>query len=126
MMCTTKILEKLIYTVTNGSFGDAYSPSLFHIGRFWILRIFKTKHEAARFEDCHMQRAVFMDTNWEQAHFVNSELRDTIFENANLKKWDFGTSRNYSSDPEKNQIPKAKFSLTGLPGLLTRHDIVST
>ena len=37
---------------------------------------------------------------------------------------DFTTAHNYSIDPEINKIKKAKFSLSQLPGLLDKYDIV--
>ena len=45
------------------------------------------------------------------------------FENTILEKADFRTSFNYSIDPGKNRIKKAKFSLAGIAGLLEKYDI---
>jgi len=45
------------------------------------------------------------------------------FENTILEKADFRTSFNYSIDPEKNRIRKARFSLAGISGLLDKYDI---
>jgi len=36
---------------------------------------------------------------------------------------DFRTSVNYSLDPERNRIKKARFSLSGIAGLLDKYDI---
>jgi fluoroquinolone resistance protein len=40
-----------------------------------------------------------------------------------LEKADFRTAYNYSIDPEKNRIKKAKFSIFGVTGLLDKYDI---
>ena len=41
-----------------------------------------------------------------------------------LEKADFRTAKNYSIDPEQNRLKKAKFSLSGVVGLLRKYDIV--
>jgi hypothetical protein len=40
-----------------------------------------------------------------------------------MEKADFRSAFNYSINPEINRIKKAKFSLTGLQGLLGKYDI---
>jgi uncharacterized protein YjbI with pentapeptide repeats len=55
--------------------------------------------------------------------FENCDLAGAIFENTILERADFRTARNFSLDPEINQIKKAKFSLADLPGLLLKYDI---
>jgi hypothetical protein len=40
-----------------------------------------------------------------------------------LEKVDFRTAVNYAFDPNSNKIKKAKFSLMGLAGLLSKYDI---
>ncbi len=55
--------------------------------------------------------------------FENCNLLRATFENTILEKADFCTSFNYSLDPEINKIKKAKFSLSGLIGLLDKYDI---
>jgi hypothetical protein len=45
------------------------------------------------------------------------------FESTIIEKADFRTSFNYSIDPEKNRIKKARFSLAGIAGLLDKYDI---
>jgi hypothetical protein len=47
-----------------------------------------------------------------------------MFSNTLLKEADFTTAYNYAFDPRLNLVNKAKFSLYGLPGLLTRFDTV--
>lgn len=52
------------------------------------------------------------------------DLHSAVFDNTNLSKCDFRKASNYIIDPENNKISKAKFSLIGVPGLLTKYDIV--
>jgi hypothetical protein len=40
-----------------------------------------------------------------------------------LEKADIRTSHNYTIDPEKNKVKKAKFSIHGIAGLLDKYDI---
>jgi uncharacterized protein YjbI with pentapeptide repeats len=46
------------------------------------------------------------------------------FDNTNLEKADLRTSYNFSIDPERNKLKKAKFSRDGLAGLLGKYDII--
>ncbi len=47
----------------------------------------------------------------------------TLFENTILDKTDFRTAYNFSIDPSINRMKKARFSVSGLPGLLSKYDI---
>jgi uncharacterized protein YjbI with pentapeptide repeats len=55
--------------------------------------------------------------------FDNCDFTRAIFENTIIEKTDFRTSFNYSINPEINRIKKAKFSLSGIIGLLAKYDI---
>jgi uncharacterized protein YjbI with pentapeptide repeats len=55
--------------------------------------------------------------------FDNCDLARATFDQTILEKADFRTSYNYSIHPETNRIKKAKFSLSGIGGLLDRYDI---
>ena len=57
------------------------------------------------------------------AVFADCDLNGAIFDRTVLEKADFSTARNYSIDPETNRIRRARFSISGLPGLLGRYDI---
>ena len=75
------------------------------------------------FNNCELEEVDFTNTDLSKAIFTNCNFDKTIFENTNLEKANFKTSYNYSIDPEKNNIKKAKFSLDGLAGLLDKYDI---
>jgi fluoroquinolone resistance protein len=69
----------------------------------------------------------------EETDFAEADLTGSVFDHCNLshatfdrtvlEKTDFRTSYNFSIDPEKNRIKKAKFSTMGLSGLLEKYDI---
>jgi hypothetical protein len=50
-------------------------------------------------------------------------LTDAIIKDAILEKADFRTSFGFSIDPAINKIKRAKFGLSGLPGLLDSYDL---
>ena len=56
--------------------------------------------------------------------FDNSDLAKVLFENTILEKADLRNAYHYSIDPEINRIKKAKFSVAGIAGLLTKYDIL--
>ena len=55
--------------------------------------------------------------------FDNCNLLQAIFDHTVLEKADFRTSYNYSIDPEINRMKKARFSISGISGLLDKYDI---
>ena len=84
---------------------------------------FKLKINNTRFSETQLIDVDFSDTNLNSAVFDNCDLNGALFSRTNLEKADFRTSFNFSIDPETNNIKKAKFPLTGLPGLLDKYDI---
>ena len=75
------------------------------------------------FDNCDLSEAYFVETNLEKAIFNNCNLQLTVFSFTNLKSTDFSSSHGYVINPNENQMKKAKFSLSGLPGLLISYDI---
>jgi uncharacterized protein YjbI with pentapeptide repeats len=65
----------------------------------------------------------FNEADLSSAIFEGCDLQRSIFTGTNLEKADLRTSFNYSIDPERNRLKKAKFSLPGVIGLLDKHDI---
>jgi len=80
-----------------------------------------------------MKGTVFKNSKLEEVDFTECDLNNAIFENSDLvgatfdktilEKSDFRTSFNFSIDPSANKIRKAKFSMSGIPGLLHGFDI---
>ncbi len=85
---------------------------------------YKTKIKKSVFKNSHLTETDFTDCDLTSAVFDNCDLTGAIFENTYLEKADFSTSKNYTIDPEINRIKKARFSVFGLAGLLTKYDII--
>lgn len=60
---------------------------------------------------------------YENCKFIDCDLAQAVIDNTMLDKADLRTSFNYSIDPERNRIKKAKFSIIGIAGLLDKYDI---
>ena len=71
-----------------------------------------------------MQEADFTEADMANSIFENCDFHRAIFYNTNLEKADFRSAFNYSFDPERNKIKKARFSHVGVIGLLAKYDIV--
>jgi len=75
------------------------------------------------FNNCEMHEVDFGGCDLSKSIFLNCDLRGSNFENTKLYASDLRSAVNYSIDPEKNDIRKAKFSLIGISGLLEKYDI---
>jgi fluoroquinolone resistance protein len=84
---------------------------------------FKLKLKKYKFTNCNLQEADFTEADLSGAIFDNCDLQRTIFYNTNLEKADFSTSYNYSFDPERNRIKKARFSKSSVIGLLAKYNL---
>ncbi len=84
---------------------------------------YKLKLKKYKFNNCNLQEADFTDADLSNSIFDNCDLQRTVFYNTNLEKADFTTSFNYSFDPERNRIKKARFSRLGVTGLLDKYNI---
>lgn len=51
------------------------------------------------------------------------DLKDAIFDATNLEKADLRTAVNFVIDPDRNRVSKARFSRSGLAGLLGKYDL---
>lgn len=76
------------------------------------------------FSDCKFLEADFTEADLTNAVFDSCDLARAIFNQTNLQKVDFTRALNYSIDPERNSLKKAKFSLDGVHGLLQKYDVV--
>lgn len=84
---------------------------------------YKTKVKSTIFRNSQLQEIDFAEADLTSAVFDNCNLTQALFEHTILEKADFQTSYNYSIDPEMNRIKRAKFSISGLPGLLNKYDL---
>ena len=65
----------------------------------------------------------FTEADLSGSIFDNTDLEGAVFDNTILEKADFRTAYYYSINPALNRITKAKFSSTGIAGLLDQYDI---
>lgn len=79
--------------------------------------------KGARFTNCSLQEVDFTEANLSHAIFVHCNLKGASFGRTNLEGADLRTAYHFSIDPEKNRLRKAKFSVSGLAGLLGKYDI---
>ncbi len=70
-----------------------------------------------------MQETDFAEADLTNAIFDTCNLEQANFDRTTLEKADFRSSYNYTIDPEINRVKKAKFSVFGISGLLTKYDI---
>ncbi|CAN5414057.1 pentapeptide repeat-containing protein [soil metagenome] len=84
---------------------------------------YKKKNKKATFTDCSMEETDLTEADLTDACFVNCNLHRAFFSNTILKNADLRTSYNFTIDPDINNLKKTRFSLHGLPGLLSKYDI---
>jgi uncharacterized protein YjbI with pentapeptide repeats len=81
------------------------------------------KMKKAKFTDCSLKEVDFSKVDLSMAFFANCDLTRAVFHESILEKADFRTASNYSFDPEANKIRKARFSYSGIAGLLGKYNI---
>jgi len=99
---------------------------------------------SATFDTCQLRLASFYKRNLKNCSFLNSQMDEVdfaeadlsktslhncdlshaLFDGTNLEKADLSSSYNFTIDPDRNKITKAKFSSDQLIGLLQKHDII--
>ena len=84
---------------------------------------FQKKMKKTIFVECSLKEVDFSEVDLSEAVFQTSDLTGTVFENTLLIKADLRTAKNYTIDPEKNNIKKARFAYPGVVGLLNKYDI---
>lgn len=76
------------------------------------------------FENSDLTAVDFTKANLTNAQFSNCNLLQATFFYTNLEGCNFSSSYNYAIDPEENKIRKAIFDMSGVLGLLAKHDII--
>lgn len=79
---------------------------------------YKVILKGTNFSNCSLQEVDFSGTDLTDSTFDNCDFSGAIFDLANLKNVNFRTSYNFSIDPSRNQLTKAKFSKENCLGLL--------
>ena len=96
-----------------------FDHCLLNLSSFYRLNLKRSK-----FKSCSLQEVDFSESDLSTVSFDNCDLAGALFDNTNLEKSDFRSASNYAIDPETNRMKKAKFSLSGIPGLLEKHGII--
>ncbi len=84
---------------------------------------YKTKIKKTVFKNTQLHEVDFTECDLTAAVFDNCDLHHAKFDNTLLEKADLRSAFNYSINPDGNRIKKARFSLSGLVGLLDKYDI---
>lgn len=95
-----------------------FEACLLNLASFYELPLKKTI-----FVDCQLLETDFEAANLQEAVFDNCDCQGAIFRDTDLTKADLSTAYNYTINPTENTIKKAKFSTSGLAGLLHQYDI---
>ncbi len=95
-----------------------FEGSQLNLASFYNLKLRKTM-----FNKCELRETDFVNADLSGSQFLECDLNKTLFENSNLSSCDFRSAYNYAIDPEKNKISKAKFSILGVTGLLSKYVI---
>jgi uncharacterized protein YjbI with pentapeptide repeats len=82
------------------------------------------KMPGTRFAHCTLPEADFTNADLSQAVFQHCTLANAQFHDTVLSGADFTTASHFTIDPAANQLPGARFALSGLPGLLDKYGIV--
>ena len=88
-----------------------------------VSSFYKLKMRKTIFKNSSVCEADFTEADLSNSVFDNCDLTRTTFRNTNIERVDFLTSYNFRIDLEVNSCKKAKFSLSGLAGLLEKYDI---
>ena len=84
---------------------------------------YKTDIRKTSFKNCQLIEVDFEQSDLSQSILADCDCRGAIFMRTSLIKTDFRSSFNYTINPEKNKLKKARFSLAEITGLLQEYDI---
>ena len=87
-------------------------------------KFIKNRLKKTKFKECTVREAIFTETALTGASFDDCDLSNTVFSRTNLSQADFTKARNFSINLELNTTKKAKFSYSGIAGLLSQYDII--
>lgn len=85
---------------------------------------FELKMGKTLFKQSDLTGSDFTGTDLTDATFDECNLSQTIFERTVLTNADFKSAFNFMINPAINKLNKTKFSMEGLPGLLSQYNII--
>jgi fluoroquinolone resistance protein len=80
--------------------------------------------KGTRFEDCRAREADFSGADLSGSSFRVTDLAGAVFDGTNLEGADLSSAVNYTIHPDRNRLKKARFSESGLAGLLAHAGII--
>ena len=83
-----------------------------------LSNFFRLKLKKTNFTSCNLKQVDFSECDLTETKLLDCNLIGAIFDQTRLEKADFRGSRNFSIDPAKNYLKKAKFSESEIRGLL--------
>jgi len=83
----------------------------------------RKKMPKTRFDHSSLKGVNFENTDLTSSIFDHCNLEEAVFDSSNLTGADLTTAYHFRIDPELNTIKKARFSISGIPGLLDKYDI---
>jgi len=81
------------------------------------------KMPKTRFSKSSLKEVSFTQAILTGSVFDDCDLYGAVFNRTDISSANFVTAYNYDIDPEINQVKKAIFSASGLPGLLSKHQL---
>ncbi len=91
---------------------------------FYKLKIIKTTFSGSKLAGADFDVVLTSTQKMTGSSFQDCDMSGAVFGNSNLERVDFLTAVNYSLDPDRNKLKKTRFSAGGLPGLLSKYDII--
>ncbi len=113
-----KLLGVLFENCNDFLFEVEFTNSILNVSSF-----FKLNMKNTNFKNCTLKEVDFSQCNLSASSFENCDLEKAVFDRTILDKADFRTSFNFSIDPTKNQMKRAKFTNLNLAGLLDSFDL---
>jgi len=114
-----KILGVHFETCNSFLFSVSFDQCVLDLSSFCKLKMKKLK-----ISQSSLHEVDFTETDLSEGAFYRCDFSRAIFENTNLTKADFRSSHGFSIDPSRNIMKKAKFSLEGAVGLLSKYDLI--
>jgi uncharacterized protein YjbI with pentapeptide repeats len=103
------------------------NPFLLHVKflkcRLDYAGLYHMKLKETTFEECSLVEANFSESDLTNASFRECNLTNAIFDFTDLTLADFRNAHHYTIDPERNKMKQAKFSHSGLAGLLGKYNL---
>jgi uncharacterized protein YjbI with pentapeptide repeats len=84
---------------------------------------YKVNLNSSSFEGCNFQQADFSEASLKGVTLTNCNFQLAVFDGTNLEHANFKGATNYTINPEKNRITKAKFNYPEVLGLLEAYQI---